>query len=171
MNIVILDYETYFDDEYSLKKMTTEAYVRDPRFEVHGCAFRRELDGCSHPTEWIPGRDVKYYLEHCGIRVCAVLCHHAQFDGFILSHHYGVRPAAWLDTLSMARLMLGNHVSASLDSVARHFGLAAKTVPYELFRGKKWAELDAATQRLIADGACHDVDLTWQIFNLLMNGG
>ena len=34
--IVTLDFETYFDRDYSLKKMTTEAYIRDPRFEVQG---------------------------------------------------------------------------------------------------------------------------------------
>ena len=36
MNIITLDFETYFDQEYSLSKMTTEAYVRDSRFEPHG---------------------------------------------------------------------------------------------------------------------------------------
>ena len=40
MNIVTLDLETYFDDDYTLKKLTTEAYVRDPRFEALGCGFR-----------------------------------------------------------------------------------------------------------------------------------
>ena len=39
MNIVTLDFETYFSDEYTLSKMTTESYIRDPRFEVHGVQF------------------------------------------------------------------------------------------------------------------------------------
>ena len=34
MDVYTLDFETYYDQEYSLSKMTTEAYVRDPRFEV-----------------------------------------------------------------------------------------------------------------------------------------
>ncbi len=36
MDIVTIDMETYYDKDYSLSKMTTEAYVRDPRFEVIG---------------------------------------------------------------------------------------------------------------------------------------
>jgi hypothetical protein len=38
--IVTLDWETYFDKDYSLTKLTTEAYVRDKRFEPHGVAVR-----------------------------------------------------------------------------------------------------------------------------------
>lgn len=160
MNIITLDFETYFDDEYSLKKMTTEAYVRDPRFEVLGVAVRTS----NGLTQWWGG------LPPIDWDNTAVLCHHAQFDGLILSHHYGVKPRAWLDTLSMARLRLGNHLSVSLASLAAHFDLAAKNVPYDLFKGRHWSELPDHTRRLVADGACHDVDLTWDIFGRLAQG-
>jgi hypothetical protein len=36
MQIVTLDFETFYDRDYSLSKMTTEAYVRDPQFEAIG---------------------------------------------------------------------------------------------------------------------------------------
>ena len=38
MNI-FLDFETFFTREYSLRKMPTIEYVRDPRFEILGCAI------------------------------------------------------------------------------------------------------------------------------------
>ena len=31
-----VDFETYYDRDYSLSKMTTEEYIRDDRFEVIG---------------------------------------------------------------------------------------------------------------------------------------
>ena len=31
MDVYTLDFETYYDQEYSLSKVTTEEYVRDPR--------------------------------------------------------------------------------------------------------------------------------------------
>ena len=65
----------------------------------------------------------------------AVLCHHAQFDGLILEHVYGLRPKFWFDTLSMARLVLPRLRSHSLESLAEHFLLGSKTVPYNAFRG------------------------------------
>ena len=36
MKIIALDFETYYDKEYSLSKITTEEYIRDPRFESIG---------------------------------------------------------------------------------------------------------------------------------------
>ena len=39
MNILALDFETYFDSDYTLKKLTTEAYIRDPRFEQAGLGY------------------------------------------------------------------------------------------------------------------------------------
>ena len=40
MDLITLDFETYYSKEYSLKKLTTEEYVRDPRFEVLGVAIK-----------------------------------------------------------------------------------------------------------------------------------
>jgi len=163
MQIVTLDFETYFDDEYTLKKLSTEAYIRDSRFEALGLGVRfvnGELRYFPDPDEFL------HHMREEPSKF-AVLCHHAHFDGLILSHHYGVKPHAWLDTLSMARLLLGNHLSVSLDSLARHFGLSAKSVPYDLFRGRHWADLSLAAQREVANGCLHDVALTWDIFNKL----
>ena len=38
MDLVVLDFETYYDQQYSLTKLTTEAYIHDLRFEVIGFA-------------------------------------------------------------------------------------------------------------------------------------
>lgn len=158
--IVTLDFETYFDtaSKYTLKKMTTEAYVRDPRFKAHGLAIK-----CADmPTTWFDEDDDWTALVDWNN--CAVLCHHAQFDGLILAHRYGIKPRMWLDTMAMGRALLGSHISVALGSLARMFNLSDKTVPYDLFDGKQWEQLDGATRKLVAGGACHDVDLTWDIF-------
>jgi len=39
-SVLMLDFETYFDKSYSLKKMGVFEYVADPRFAVLGCAFK-----------------------------------------------------------------------------------------------------------------------------------
>lgn len=164
MNIITLDFETFYSDDYTLSKMTTESYIRDPRFEAHGCSVKMSPD---LPAKWWSANELKDFFAEIDWQNRGVLCHHSQFDGLILSHHYGVKPKFWFDTLSMARLLLGNHLSVGLDNLAKHFGLAAKTVPYNLFRGKHWNELTPAVQQMVGDGACHDVELTWQLFNIL----
>ena len=141
MQLITLDFETYFSTEYGLGKMTTEEYVRDPRFKVH-CAGQK-CDGYSTDVLW-PG-----YLEgaqpFAGYQYEAVLCHHAHFDGLILSHHYGIRPAFWFDTLSMARLVFPHAKSHSLGALAKMLGLEEKTVPYESFKASVTCRLICIT--------------------------
>ena len=131
MNIITLDFETFFSDDYTLKKMTTESYVRDSRFRAHGVGIRWQEPGHNLDwpirTAWFSGENIAAGLANFDWSQTAVLAHHAHFDGLILAHHYGVRPALWLDTLSMARALIGNHLSVSLESLAAHFGLEAKT--------------------------------------------
>lgn len=164
MRIVALDFETFFSDDYILKKMSTEAYIRDPRFQAHGAAIKW---GPDHAAKWYDERALRYVLKEEDWSDTAIIAHHCQFDGCILSHHYGVRPKLWLDTLSMARLLLGNHISVSLDSVRAQFGLPVKRTPYEKFKGRHWHELDRATQDELAAGCEDEVESIWTIFGKL----
>lgn len=167
VNLLVLDFETYFDQDYTLRKLTTESYIRDERFEALGCGFI--ADG---RREWVNGPFIKEALEDYHVAGNACLCHHAQFDGLILSHHFGVRPRHWYCTLSMARLCLGVHLSVGLDSLAKYFGLAAKTVPYNEFKGLRYSELACRRDllRRLGDGCLHDCELTLTIFQKLMSG-
>jgi DNA polymerase len=167
MRIICMDAESYFDDEFTLKKLTSENYIRGERFECHGWSIKW---GPDYEPRWYSHREAQYIFKQEDWNQIAVIAHNAAFDGLILSHHYGIKPAFWFDTLSMARLVLGNFIRVSLDNLAKHFGLAAKTVPYDLFKGKHWHELTSDVQRQVAEGCCHDVALTWQLFNILRKG-
>jgi DNA polymerase len=165
MNIITLDFETFFSDDYTLSKMTTEAYVRDPRFEAHVCGFYMP----NTIERFIDKANLPYFLSTFDWSDTAILCHHAAFDGLILSHHYGIKPARWLDTYSMAAYLFPN-APKSLEALAQRFGLSAKTVPYDKVKGKHWAEMDAETQRELAEGCLHDCELTYTIFQKMMRG-
>src|SRR4029077_6220227 len=97
--------------------------------------------------------------------------HHANFDSLIESHHYNVHPKMIGCTLGMARMLLGNHLSVSLDSVRKHYGIPAKRTPYELFDGKHWNELTRQEQELIASGACDEVESIWSLFGQFLKEG
>lgn len=165
MSIITLDFETFFSDDFTLSKMTTEEYVRDRRFEVHGAAIRLN----DKATEWYDHAELVKVLPYLvnDPSTDGVLCHHAHFDGLILCHVYGLHPKMWYDTLSMGRLLLGNHLSKSLDSLSKHFNLQTKDVPYHLFKGKHWGEISPGDKEQIGRGACHDVQITWDLFCLL----
>ena len=164
MNLVTLDFESFYGDDFTLSKLTTEEYVRDPRFEVHGCAIKWSA-GTS--AQWYTGKELEWQLGNHDWSNTTVVCHHAQFDGLILSHHFGIHPKAFICTLSMARLVLDQQVSKSLEKLALLFGLKPKSVPYDLFRGKHWHELSTFVQQQVAEGACDDVDITWDLLHKL----
>jgi hypothetical protein len=168
MNIVAMDFETYFDDEYRVEKMTTEAYVRDPRFEVHGVGILDDKGGVwiAADSDW----NTHDELSSVDWKNTAVLCHHAAFDGLILSHHYGAKPAYWLDTYSMAQYLFGATASKSLEALAQRFGLHAKTVPYEIMKGRRWASFSPQERRAIAEGCLRDCEITRAIFNKMLKG-
>ena len=104
MQLLALDFETYYGADFTLSSMTTEAYVRDPRFEVIGVGLTFPQTG---QRAWMEEAQFRRFAAQYDWSQAAVLCHHAHFDGLILSHHYGVRPGYWLDTLSMARAIHG----------------------------------------------------------------
>src|SRR5208282_2490168 len=165
MNIITIDFETYFDSDYTLSKMTTEAYIRDPRFEAHGCGIR-DVNG---ELLWLDASELTNPAFASVIFGRAVLCHHAAFDGLILSHHYGIKPARWLDTLSMAAYLFPGQ-PRSLEALAKRFGLEPKSVPYDAIRGHHWADMSPETQSELIAGCLHDCELTFTIFIKMMKG-
>lgn len=105
MNVYYLDFETFYSKEFSLSKMSTEAYVRDPQFETIGFAIK-ENEG---ETQWFSGthKYLKKILDSYELDKHAVCCHNARFDIAILNWLFGINPARILDTLSMANVMVG----------------------------------------------------------------
>jgi hypothetical protein len=175
MRLVVLDFETFFrrqatetEPAYTLSIMSTEAYIRDPRFKAHGAAIKWSTDT---RARWYNEPQLRWVLQNEDWSDTLMVHHHAQFDSLIESHHYNVHPARIGCTLSMARLMLGNHLSVSLDSVRKHFGMPLKLTPYNLMDGRIWEQMSHETQQLVAEGAIDEVESIWQIFHLFMSQG
>ena len=144
--------------------MSTEEYVRHPWFQLHGAAIKE------HPNQrafWLAEPELRNWLQQQDWQNIFLISHHAQWDHFALSWHYNVMPKMSGCTLSMARLLLGNHLSVSLDAVRRHYGMPLKSTPYNLFRGKHWHEMTAQVQQQVAAGAVDEVESVWEIFGLL----
>ena len=101
MSFVTLDFETFYDQKCSLKKLTTEEYIRDPRFEVIGVGMKIDDD----ETQWFSGThtEIKAWLNQVDWSNSALLCHNTQFDGAILAWTFDIIPAYYFDTLCMAR--------------------------------------------------------------------
>jgi hypothetical protein len=167
MNILTVDFETYYTNtDLGFKKQTTEQYVRDPRFEEIGVAVKVGAG----QTQWFSGsrEETKAWLDQFDWAHSMAVAHNALFDMAILSWHYGIKPFAIADTLSMARAIHGIEVGNSLGKLVEFYGLGKKgddTI---------WAinlrREDFTAQQLAQYGAycINDVNLTYDLFLTLL---
>lgn len=103
MSTIILDAETYWADDYSLRSMTPEEYIRDPRFLVHG--WGALLCGEEPKLKWMSAIEFRLWAAKVPWDKVTVVCHNTRFDGAILAWHYGIRPRRWVDTMGMYRAL------------------------------------------------------------------
>src|SRR3954469_142103 len=92
-----VDFETYYDDEYSLKTMENAEYVMDARFEIIGGSIKEP----GKPTEFFTGTldEVHERFSRYDWSKIRVVSHNARFDGSILEWRLGFQPAAYLCTM------------------------------------------------------------------------
>lgn len=164
--IITIDFETYYDKEFSLSKLTTEEYVRDDRFEIIGIAVKVD----DNETEWFSGthEETKSFLDRFDWGRSFVVAHNAMFDAAILTWHFGIFPLAWLDTLSMGRAIHGMEISSALASLARHYELGEKGTEVSNAIGKRRLDFDAAGLALYGSYCRNDVELTYALLKKLI---
>lgn len=161
--MITLDFETYYDPAYSLKKLTTEEYIRDPRFEVIGVGYKVN----DQPSQWIDVNDLKFEFLKVLLKDEYLLCHNTAFDGAILKWKFGIEPKFYLDTLSMARPVTGATVGGSLAKLAKKFMLGEKCTMVSQTIGKHRAEFSPTEMQQFSEYCCNDVDITYNLFHVL----
>ena len=166
MDLITIDFETYYDKEFSLSKMTTESYIRDPQFEVIGVGIKVN----NEPTEWASGthEQIKTYLHTFNWEESMVLCHNTLFDGAILSWRFAVRPRIYTDTLCIARALHGVEVGGSLKSLTERYNIGAKGTEVLSAIGKRRADFTPEELDRYGDYCVNDVELTYKLFSIFM---
>jgi len=169
MNIITLDFETYYAKDFSLTKATTEEYIRDDRFEVIGVAVKENKD----ETTWFTGThgEVSDFLHTYDWANSALLAHNASFDGAILSWNFGIKPKAVFDTLCMARALHGVDAGGSLSALVERYNLGRKGTEVLDALGKKRLDFETADLEQYGKYCINDVELTWALFHRLLDEG
>lgn len=162
LNLVV-DFESYYANKYSLKHMNIMEYVNHPEFHVQGVATK--ILGSEDPSEWIPEDDVEDYLQAQDWNDTAIICHHTDFDAYILSQVYGIRPAFHYDTMAMSRGRFPGKLHNLAALVERLFpddpSIRKGT---ELILAKGTKHLTGELNTVIGGYACNDVDITEKAF-------
>jgi len=163
--VVAIDFETYYDKDYSLrlKTMNTSEYIRDDRFLAHCVSIKRG----EAPTEVFWYSDIRPAIERIFRGECYLLAHNVAFDGAILAEHYHVCPSLYLDTLSMARALHAGMTRASLQALCEFYGLPGKN-PNILGKMKGFREIPQELREEAALYCVGDTDKCFQIFKRMI---
>lgn len=170
MDIITLDFETFYNTDYSLRKMSPVEYILDPRYECTGLAIKRGKE----PAFWVEGDKVQEFFDSQSENVMCV-SHNALFDMCITAWRYGWIPKVMVDTLGVSRSVLQAYLrSMSLNSVAEYLGLGCKTDALANVRNMGLDQIRAHPdlhKRHIEYGL-NDVELCYGIFEkLVIEGG
>ena len=168
MNLITLDFETYYDKDISLRKMTTEEYIRDPLFEVIGVCVKVN----NGATEWASGthEQIKEYLHTFKWSEAMVLAHNTMFDGAILNWHFGISPRVYTDTLCIGRATHGVEHSVSLKALAERYDLGVKGDEVLNTMGKRREQFTDEELERFGDYCVNDVELTYKLFMKMAKG-
>jgi len=165
MDLITIDFETYYDKKFSLSKLTTEEYIRSSTFEVIGVGVKVN----NQPTEWASGDhdEIKQYLQQFNWQNAMLVGHNNMFDGAILNWCFAIRPRAYSCTLCIARALHGVQVSGSLAAVAERYGVGIKGTEVQSALGKKRSDFRPEELDAYGDYCINDVELTYKLFGIM----
>ena len=133
---VAVDFETFYGDDYTLRKLTIPEYIQDSQFEIIGASIA--LHG--HMPCWFSGdlpymRSVFAKIPWARTRFIA---HNAFFDGSILEWVLGFKAARYFCTMMGSRPYEAPYTgSMSLHHVGNYFNLGTKGSEVENARNKR----------------------------------
>ncbi len=124
MNLVYIDFETFWSKDHSLTKMPPLAYVMHPDTEIISCAIKVN----NFPTDVFFGEErIRKVLHKLDWSDKMVIGHNMSgFDAMILAWRFGINPKMWGCTLAMARPLHAKTCGLSLAKLVNHYQLGVK---------------------------------------------
>ena len=171
---IVIDFETYFDKEYSLSKITTEEYIRCDKFECIGVAVK------------IGSEATQFYPRETGIQVIRnaisaypnspVIAQNSAFDMGILAFRYGIHPNFTVDTMVLAKLsgfdrVAGGTSLAKMSAQLEKMGIFNQVKGNEVHNmlGVHASDMTAQQWQAYGDYCKLDVDLTHALYMYMID--
>lgn len=127
MNVLTVDFETYYDREYSLSKMTMIEYIMDGRFQPIMMSYAIN----DEPVKNVIGYpNIKRILDGIDWSNTVLNAQNTAFDATIIRARFGHTARYYTDTMAMARVTAA-HVfeGASLSAIAKVLQANGVNVP------------------------------------------
>ena len=170
MRVLTLDFETFYNTEYSLRKMSPVEYILDPQYECTGLAVKRN----DQKSFWVEGDQVQDFFDSEPADDVMAVSHNSLFDMSICAWRYGWVPRVMVDTLGISRSMLRSKLrSLALDKVGDHLNLGRKTDALANVRNMRLNEIRAHPDlyRRFIEYGLNDADICYGIFKHFVMSG
>jgi len=167
---LVLDFESYYDKDYSLKKMSTIEYVCDPRFELLGLGFERL--GGSRVLFYTPdeiGSVFAYLHDYFGdnLERCTIVGQNLFFDCLILKRHFGITPQYTVDIRDLDRVWDARD-KHSLEYTAKKWKAPKPKGKVDQFKDFYWADMDKEKRQALEEYCKTDIEIESFLFQKLL---
>ena len=166
-DVVILDFETYFDSDFSLTKLSTIEYITDDRFEFTGVGTASGPAFCPSFVPF-PAVMVKALQKVYGknLEGATLVVKNAKFDVTVLTERFSINPPFIIDVDDLAR-HYDSRISHRLKDLAKLFGLDPKGDTMQ-FKGLHWCGMSPEQKFALEQYCSTDVELEAILFKKLL---
>ena len=177
-DFVVLDFETYFDKEYSLSNMSYWEYVLDERYETIGCGFKfSDPDPDSDSDPWFQSwfvwaDDVSEYFEQLqkiygqDFENITIVIQNVPFDALILQEKFSIKPKFMID-LKHLDAHFDSRRSHKLKDMAKREGLPDKGETVK-FIGLHLADFNDEQRKAMEEYCGRDCELEYKLFEIML---
>lgn len=164
LDTLIIDYETYWAADFTLRDLPTSDYVRSPEFKIHMVAVKYKNNGTRVFHDM---KKFKEWLDKIDPATVAMVGHNLYFDGFITTQHFNFIPARYICTMSMSKALWRTAGAHDLDSVAKRCSIEGKVEKGSFLATKGVRTLPKELREKVAVYNIGDVDATTGIYQFM----
>ena len=168
--IIYLDLESFYSQNYSLTKMTTTEYILDDEFHLQSIAMTNPVGEIDYYNENSIDAAITHMQELTRTgKNWAIVAHNCKFDAAVLKWRYGIEPTWFCDTMAMAAAIFTG-CRTSLKAVCEYLWAddpeMQKGTELIQFKGRKY--LTAEEHQTMKGYNVQDVFLCASIFGRLL---
>ena len=166
-DVVVIDFESYFDKDYTLTKISTIEYIMDDRFEFTGVGHAQSP---GYVPRFSPFASDRVRALRCtwgdNLEGATIVVKNAKFDITILVEKFGINPPYIVDIDDLLR-NYDARMSHRLKDVTELFGLENKGDTMQ-FKGLHWEDMTREQKTNLELYCNNDVALEARLFEILL---
>jgi DNA polymerase bacteriophage-type len=170
--VIVLDFETFYDSDYNLKKMSTVEYVTDPRFGITGLGLYDYINTLPY-CRFIPPERTTLQIETLqdiygkNLENCTIVGQNLMFDCLILGWYFGIIPKYTVDILNLARHEDSQRHN-NLAELCKIYKTSVQKGDTSQFKGLTYKQMSPGLQKRLQEYNKTDVLAEYELFETLL---